>query len=252
MHRRQAQTVIAAVFMTRSLFDPSFEDLPRILPVFPLTGVLLLPGGQLPLNVFEPRYLNMVREALSTETRMIGMIQPVEPNPLDNRGPELEPQGADMESAVEPEIYRIGCAGRIISFGETDDGRYHIALSGICRFRVVEELALKDGFRRVMADYDSYRRDLWQDEEAEIDREHLLETMRAYLTLREIDVDWQAVETTPDDRLVNSLAMSCPLGPSERQALLEAPDLAERARIMITLLQMSLLSEDRGEDHAEH
>lgn len=233
--------------MTGPPFAPAFADLPRIVPVFPLTGVLLLPGGQLPLNIFEPRYLNMVQAALAAEARMIGMIQPTEPNPDDNRGPARDAPGGS-----EPDIYRTGCGGRIVDFSETDDGRYRITLSGVCRFHVVEELAPKDGYRRVMADYHRFRRDLGQQDEATIDRERLLKALRAYLDQRVIAADWATVEASPDHRLVTSLAMSCPFAAGERQALLEAPDLTERGRVLIALLEMALLEGDASEGHAEH
>ena len=233
--------------MTRPPFDPAFEELPRIVPVFPLTGILLLPGGQLPLNIFEPRYLNMVQAALAAEPRMIGMIQPTEPNPDDNRGPP-----GDAPGGSEPDICRTGCGGRIVDFSETDDGRYRITLSGVCRFHVVEELAPKDGYRRVMADYHRFRGDLWQEDEATIDRERLLKALRAYLERRAIAADWATVETAPEHRLVTSLAMSCPFTAGERQALLEAPDLTERGRVLIALLEMALLEIDASEGHAEH
>jgi Lon protease-like protein len=231
--------------MTRSQFDPAFEDLPRIIPIFPLTGALLLPGGQLPLNIFEPRYLNMVQAALATEPRMIGMIQPTEPDLSDNRGPD-----PDTPEVVDPEFYRTGCGGRIISFSETEDGRYQIALAGMCRFHVVEELAAMDGYRRVMADYHRFRRDMRRDDEVDIDRERLLTALRAFLDRHGIAAEWDTIETTPDERLVTSLAMTCPFGPGERQALLEAPDLNDRGRILTTLLEMSLLEGGGAEGHA--
>ena len=131
--------------MTRSVFDPGFEDLPRVIPIFPLTGVLLLPTGKLPLNIFEPRYLAMVRDALADEQRIIGMLQPRIPDPEDNRG-------ARSNEEDEPDLYKTGCAGRITSFAESDDGRYMLTLSGICRFDIAEEMTGKDGYRRVLAD----------------------------------------------------------------------------------------------------
>jgi hypothetical protein len=230
-----------------SPLEPGFEELPRIIPVFPLTGALLLPGGQLPLNIFEPRYLSMVQSALKTDQRFIGMIQPVEPNPNDNSGLD---GAADADN--QPKLYSIGCAGRITSFSETEDGHYTILLSGACRFRIAEELTPLDGYRRVLADYLRFRKDLWQDNEAAIDREKLLETLQAYLDSEEIDANWEAVVESPDDRLVNSLSMSCPFSPSERQALLEAPDISERNRILIALLEMSILQLDSEEDFAAH
>ena len=222
--------------MTRGPFDPGFKDLPRVIPVFPLTGILLLPGGKLPLNIFEPRYLAMVRDALADEQRMIGMVQPRLPDPDDNRGP------ADMAALMEqPEIYATGCAGRITAFSESDDGRYMLTLSGICRFDIAEEMTLRDGYRRILADYRRFRGDLSAQPDADIDRDRLLAVVRQYFQQQDIKASWETVEATPNDRLVTSLAMTCPFSPNERQALLEASDLTARADMVITLLEMALL-----------
>ena len=227
--------------MTRNPFDPGFEDLPRVIPVFPLTGILLLPDGKLPLNIFEPRYLAMVRDALADEHRLIGMVQPREPDPSDNQGP------ADMAAVLEqPAIYTTGCAGRITAFNESDDGRYMITLSGIIRFDVAEEMTLRDGYRRVLADYHRFRGDLSAQAESDINRDRLLGVVRQYFEQQDIKASWETVEATPNDRLVTSLAMTCPFGPNERQALLEANDLTARAEMVITLLEMALL--DSGGD----
>lgn len=224
--------------MRRGPFDPGFEQLPRVIPVFPLTGILLLPGGRLPLNVFEPRYLAMTRAALAEEYRIIGMIQPLEPDPDDNRG-----VGRSARDGEAPPLYKVGCAGRIVAFGETEDGRYMLTLSGLCRFEIAEEMTPKDGYRRVLADYHRFRRDLTGEAdagtEAQVDRDRLLAALKHYFDHRGISVDWKAIEAAPDDRLVTSLAMTCPFAPSERQALLEAPTLAARARTMTALLEMA-------------
>lgn len=208
-----------------SPFDPAFEDLPRVIPIFPLAGALLLPHGRLPLNIFEPRYLNMTLAALSAEDRMIGMIQP--------------------ESDGEPPaVYRTGCAGRLISFSETEDRRFLITLAGTCRFDVVDELPLKDGYRRVVADYHRYRDDLTTERAPEIDRERLLSALRGYLEMQGVEANWQAVEQSDGASLVTSLAMTCPFQASEKQALLEAADVAQRAEIMVALLEMAVLAGD--------
>ena len=222
--------------MSRNPFDPGFEDLPRVIPVFPLTGILLLPEGKLPLNIFEPRYLAMVRDALADEQRMIGMVQPRLPDPDDNRGP------VDLAAMMDqPEIYTTGCAGRITAFSESDDGRYMLTLTGICRFDIAEEMTLRDGYRRILADYHRFRGDLSMRGEPDIDRERLLGVVRQYFAQQDIKASWETVEATPNDRLVTSLAMTCPFGPNERQALLEAADLTARAEMVITLLEMALL-----------
>ncbi len=216
-------------------FDPDFADLPDEIPIFPLGGALLLPHGRLPLNIFEPRYLNMTAAALAAPQRLIGMIQPTN-----------NPAGG------EPAIYATGCAGRIVSFGETEDGRYLITLKGLIRFSVAEELPPCDGYRRVHASYDRFRSDLSEpSEQIPVDRGRLLKALRAYLGQHNVEANWEAIEGTEDSRLIDSLAMMCPFRTSEKQALLEAPDTAERARIVVTLLEMALLERSDDEGHAK-
>ncbi len=213
--------------MSRSTFALAYEDLPKVLPIFPLPGVLLLPRGSLRLNVFEPRYLAMVEDALGAG-RLIGMIQPTEPLPAPDA--EVEP----------PVIYGAGCAGRISSFSETDDGRYLIQLTGIARFAVGEELPPVRGYRRVNADWSRYRADLEPGPEADgIDREQLLETLRLYFGAQGIKADWKVIKGTPHERLVTSLAMSCEFEANEKQALLEAPTLDERCKMIVALMEMA-------------
>jgi Lon protease-like protein len=220
--------------MTRSAFDPAFEDLPSVLPVFPLTGALLLPGGRLPLNIFEPRYLAMTRDSLAGD-RLIGMVQP--------RGERREQGSA--------EIYDTGCAGRIVAFSETDDVRYLITLAGLIRFRIARELALENGYRRVAPDFAPYRADL-ADDGAAIDRARLLDALKAYFKASSLDGDWDAIEAAEDQSLVTSLAMACPFAPSEKQALLEAEGLAERAETMTAILELGALQSDPDGATARH
>ena len=201
--------------------------LPDILPIFPLTGVLLLPRGRLPLNIFEPRYLAMTRDALGGE-RLIGMVQPNEPQD-DNRG------GGGMN----PPIYPIGCAGRISAFAENDDGRYMITLTGVSRFRIVEELPLLDGYRRVRPDWQPFGRDLDPEEAGDFDRKRLVRGLRSFFVQQGIKADFEAIDKAPVEHLVTSLAMMCPFSPSEKQALLEATDLGERARLLAALVEMA-------------
>ncbi len=213
--------------MARSPFDPAFETLPDVLPIFPLTACLLLPGGRLPLNIFEPRYLAMVADALRGD-RLIGMVQPREAPTREGQAPEGRPQ-----------VYGVGCAGRITTFSETDDGRYLITLDGLARFRITEELALAEGgYRRVRPDFSAFRGDL-SEEQADIDRDRLLATLRTFFDRQGIKGDWEAIEQTGNERLVTSLAMLCPFSTGEKQALLEAPSLAERASSMIAMLQLA-------------
>jgi len=203
-------------------FAPSFEELPREIPIFPLTGVLLLPRGRLPLNIFEPRYLAMVSDALAPP-RLIGMIQPQE-----GKG-----------DAGEPPTYPVGCAGRIISFGETDDGRYLITLTGVARFAVSDELPLRKGYRTIRADWSRFAGDLAAPETpADVDRKRLLAALKPYFQHRGIGADWNAVNEMADEALVAMLAMGCPFAPSEKQALLEADGLAARARLLTALFEM--------------
>lgn len=204
-----------------SVFDPTYEQLPRTIPVFPLPEVLLLPRGRLPLNIFERRYVAMVEDALAAD-RMIGMIQPLESSCAD---------GA-------PSLYNTGCAGRICRFEETGDGRYLIALSGVCRFTVVEELAPVSDYRRVQADWSDFHGDLDPVAESGLDRGRLLSALRGYFGTHGIEADWEALREAPDERLITCLSMICPFGASEKQALLEARDLAARAGVLMALIEM--------------
>jgi hypothetical protein len=204
----------------------TIDDLPASLPIFPLPGVLLLPRGLLPLNVFEPRYLAMVDVALGAG-RLLGMIQPEDPEaPL-------------APSAAPAALYPIGCAGRISQFGETDDGRYLITLTGVCRFRIVEELALEPGgFRHVHATWAPFARDLEPPVEGAIAREALIAAVRAYFERKSLAAKWETIENAGDEALVTALAMACPFAPNEKQALLESPDLARRALLLRALFDM--------------
>lgn len=216
--------------MSRSKFDPAFEQLPSTTPIFPLSGVLLLPGGKLPLNIFEPRYLAMTRDALAGD-RIVGMVQPLE---------------GQVEASV-PEVYSLGCAGRITSFAETDDGRYEITLSGLCRFDIAREIEPVNGYRRVISNFAPYRGDYEEAPSGIIDRKRLVDALRQYFKLQNIDADWKAIQSTPDERLVTTLAMVCPFEPSEKQALLQSPNLAERGRVMTALFEMAALGTKGGE-----
>ena len=200
----------------------SIDDLPKTLGIFPLTGVLVLPRGQLPLNVFEPRYLALVESALSG-SRVIGLIQPTE----------------HEEKALKPALSAIGCAGRITGYRETDDGRYLITLTGICRFRVTRELEVETPFRQVTADYGPFAGDLAEGADGEFPRERLLAALNNYLARRELKADWRSVMNAPAETLVNALAMLCPFEPAEKQALLEAPGWPERVSTLLALLEMA-------------
>jgi hypothetical protein len=207
-------------------FHQSREDLPAEIAVFPLSGALLLPQGRLPLNIFEPRYLAMVEDSLASG-RLFGMVQPDPSLPPGPNGPFL---------------YRVGCLGRLASFAETDDGRFLITLIGVARFRIGEELESRRGYRRVRVDYSRYLGDLELDRPAaEIDRAALIGALRPYFRARQIDANWEAIDHTPDAMLVTTLAMVCPFDVREKQALLEASTTAERASMLVAIMQMETL-----------
>lgn len=203
-------------------FHPRFEALPPEIAVFPLSGALLLPGGKLPLNIFEPRYVAMVEDSLANG-RMFGMIQP---DPAAGR------------CGTGPCLYGIGCLGRLSSFSETEDGRFLIALTGLIRFRVAEERAAHRGYRVVRPDYAGFEADLQQCPPPPVDRPALIGALRSYFRTRGIEANWDAVEQTADAMLVTTLAMVCPFEVPEKQALLEAPDPCSRAAMLIALMRM--------------
>jgi len=219
--------------MSRGPFDPGLEALPDKLPIFPLTGVLLLPGGRLPLNIFEPRYLSLFDDALAGN-RLVGMIQPAE------AGSEQEEQA--------PAVYDTGCAGRITSFSETDDGRYMVTLTGLLRFDVREELP-SAAYRQVAANYSRFHRDL-EPMDPDIDRPRLLDALKIYFEMFNLEGDWDSIAQAPSERLVTSLAMLCPFEPWEKQALLESESVATRAETLTALLEMAI--HERDGDTARH
>jgi uncharacterized protein len=202
---------------------PGQRALPAVLPIFPLTGVLLLPRGHLPLNIFEPRYLAMTRDAMAGD-HLIGMVQPSDPQ---------------QSPAGNPPVYPTGCAGLVSSFAETEDGRFLITLTGLCRFRIREELPPASGYRRVAADWTGFAGDLVGEEAADFDRERLLRGLRTYFERHRIQANWEALAAVRGERLIASLAMMCPFEPSEKQALLEAADLGARARLLSTIVEMA-------------
>ncbi|MDG2483011.1 MAG: LON peptidase substrate-binding domain-containing protein [Alphaproteobacteria bacterium] len=209
--------------MTGMPYYHSVDELPRTMPIFPLPGALLLPRGTLPLNIFEPRYVAMIEDALKTE-RLIGMIQPDE---------ECEDVGA-------AHVFSIGCAGRITQFTETDDGRYLVTLTGVLRFRVGRELPKMDhGYRLIEPDFASFGDDLRsQGGTGVIERDILIDHLKAFFQRKQIEANWEAIEKADDESLVTALSMVCPFQPPEKQALLEAVDFVARAQTLIALLQM--------------
>lgn len=220
--------------MSRTAFDPAFADLPKVLPIFPLEGVLLLPGGRLPLNIFEPRYLSMFDDAMASN-RLIGMVQPCD----ESRGDET------------PKTYETGCVGRITSFNETDDGRYLVTLSGLLRFDLKRELPSPGSYRQVEPDYTRFQGDMEEDQ-GEIDRDRLVKVLNAYFEANSIEGDWDAIEQTGNERLVTSLAMICPLGAPEKQALLESMTLTERAEALTAIMEMATHGGDGEREPKRH
>jgi len=211
-------------------FDPGYRELPEALPIFPLTGAVLIAGGKLPLNIFEPRYLAMTRHALMTPTRLIGMVQPVEANADRN-----------LDPAERPAVRRIGCAGRIASFQETEDGRYLITLSGLIRFAIRRELPLHaGGFRLVEPDFAPFAEDM-AERDFEMDaKAGFLAAFKAYVEAKQLKVDWDAIKGAPDDHLIVSLAMLSPFSPEEKQSLLECKDLAQLTAMMTALFEVAV------------
>lgn len=206
------------------------EDLPQRIPVFPLSGALLLPRADLPLNIFEPRYLAMVDHALSGD-RLIGMIQPA--------------AGGEAEEA--PALMKVGCVGRITSYAETPDSRMLITLTGVSRFQVVEELEAVTPYRQVIANYHPFAADLASGAgAAEVNRPALLKVFRDYLDANNLSADWGQVDSAPTEVLVNTLSQLAPYPPEEKQALLEAPDLRTRADVLVALTEVALSKMARG------
>ncbi len=214
--------------MSKNPFDPLFEDLPERLPIFPLEGVLLLPQGDLPLNIFEPRYIAMVDDALRSN-RLIGMIQP-----------------SGYAAANGPAIFSTGCAGRITQFQETEDGRYLLNLRGLCRFRVEEELPPLHGYRRVKPNWTNFGPDMEHTGCPNLDRAEFNQILKVFFEQHGLTVSWALIEDIPNDGLVTALAMVCPLSPSEKQALLEAPCCQTRANLLFKILGLSIHHPSHG------
>ena len=215
----------------RNPFLPNFADLPSDLPIFPLSGAVVMPGVQLPLNIFEPRYLNMVQAALAAD-HLIGMVQPQSTGDAD----------------ATPALHRIGCAGRITSFSETNDGRIVMVLTGLCRFEIAQELPECDGYRRVRPVWDRFVADYDRDDQDINDRDQFMGSLRAFCTQRAVEVPWDDIGKMADADLVNLLCAHLPLGVDDKQALLETINLRERAALMRGLMEMSTLGGGIGNE----
>jgi uncharacterized protein len=218
--------------LNRVYKDPS--ELPRTIPIFPLAGALLLPRRPLPLNIFEPRYLAMIDDAISGE-RLIGLVQP-----------------SAGEAAVEPrpELYPIGCVGRITQFGETGDGRCLITLTGIARFRILGEASVATPYRQAQVDFSDFAADFHEGEgEADVDRKALVGALRDFADANRFKVDWDDIEKASNEALVNGLSMLSPYGPKEKQALLEAATLQARAEMLVAITHMELARDADAPGH---
>ena len=200
------------------------SDLPDTVPVFPLPGALLLPRARLPLHIFEPRYLAMLDDALKTPDRLIGMIQPREGGP-----------------AGSSTLQAIGCAGRLTSFTETEDGRYMVTLTGISRFRVVKEIEGFTPYRRCDVSWTGFDRDLGATEhDPSFDRDAFFSALNRYFETEGLQTDWDSLKDAEDELLINSLSMLCPFEPEDKQALLEAPSLLTRRETLMTLIEFAM------------
>ena len=216
-----------------NVFSIHFADLPDELPLFPLTGAVLLPNGQLPLNIFEPRYLNMVLDSLAS-SRLIGMIQPL---PDANSDP--------------PDIHVTGCAGRVVSFNETRDNRLLIVLGGVCRFDIIKELDVRRGYRRSVVNWDRFSHDLDQETETDLEKESLLDSVRRYLEQRNLGVEWETLKNLEIPELVDTLGCSLPFSPREKQGLVEALILGDRYELVSALCDFGTTSA-AGTDSRPH
>lgn len=207
-------------------------DMPPRIPVFPLRGAILLPRATLPLNVFEPRYLAMVDHVMSS-ARVIGILQPHGSDEDDSESPAGKSQG----------LKRVGCAGRVTSYQELDDGRVVITLTGIMRFETVGEAETDQPYRIMSVSYDRFAQDLTEGlGEERVDRQNLLRVLKTYLDANRLRTDWAAIQRATNEFLINALSVMCPYGPEEKQALLEAPDLKTRADVLVALAEIELAS----------
>jgi Lon protease-like protein len=208
--------------MERNPYAPKLEDMPGTIPVFPLAGVLLLPSGNLPLHIFEPRYRRMTEDAIKSH-RMIGMIQP------------------KISDDANPPLYDVGCAGKITDFHELPDGRFMMTLTGISRFRIIEELKTATPYRQIKPDWSFFEKDVEGVGCLNLDREKLHRMLGDFFKAHEFDCDWQKIQEATDGKLITCLSMICPFEASEKQALLEAPCCKTRAGVFMTMLEMAVV-----------
>lgn len=208
------------------------DRMPDLIPVFPLDGVLLLPRGHLPLNIFEPKYIAMVEDALRTH-RMIGMIQP----------------SGGISNTTAPPLFKTGCAGKIVQFQETEDGRYLITLKGIARFEIGQEIDSMRGYRQVRPEWSKFGEDFEKIESLGVDRTHLVTLLQVYFEMNEMSIDWKLITAVNDEKLMTCLAMICPFTSGEKQALIEAPTCLSRATLFMKLLELAVQSDAMASKH---
>jgi len=235
--------------MAGGIFDPEFDQLPTRIPIFPLPSALLLPGGQLPLNIFEPRYLAMVRHALATPTRLIGMVQPLDHHAGGDIANDniANDDGAIDDGADAAGLFETGCAGRLSFFQESDDGRFVIALNGVCRFHRLRQELDPNGFLMADVDWQPFANDLRIDVSA-LDRDPLIKVVKRYFDMKGFETDWTQIQNSDNHQLLATLSMICPFEVAEKQALLEADSMAKRADLLIAMMEMALHDETGGND----
>ncbi len=209
------------------------NDLPEVIPVFPLPGALLLPPGQMPLNIFEPRYMAMIDDAIRT-SRLIGMVQP---------------DASDRLRGHHHGLFEVGCVGRITQFAEAGDNRYVISLTGVARFKVREELSVSTPYRQCLVSFEPYASDfVARSGEEDVDRPAVLSSLKNFVEANQLQIDWKGISAASNEALVNALCMMAPFGPREKQALLEAPDLKTRAELLVAITEIELARRDDGSE----
>ena len=206
------------------------NNLPKVIPIFPLSGALLLPRSNLPLQIFEPKYLQMFEDSLKTPDRLIGMIQ------------------GNGNTGTSKDLHKIGCAGRIIQFSETPDGRYMITLGGVSRFKIETEEIGFTPYRKAQVDWSKYGKDLGPTEkDKDFDRDYFMKLLGKFFVSADLKTDWNSLKDADEELLINSLSMLCPFEPEDKQALLEAKSLVLRRKTLTTLLEFSILGGKPGD-----
>jgi Lon protease-like protein len=209
------------------------NDLPELIPIFPLPGALLLPRGQMPLNIFEPRYMEMIDDAIRS-SRLIGLVQP---------------EMSDRLGGKQAGLFNVGCVGRITQFAETGDNRYVISLTGVARFKIHEERTVTTSYRQCLVSFDPFLSDfIARAGEEEVDRPAVLTSLKNFVEANQLQIDWKGISAASNEALVNALCMMAPFGPREKQALLEAPDLKTRAELLVAITEIELARRDDGSE----